>query len=479
MIRLRTAALACLALIPASASGVAALPVEDPCIPIEGINDRCPDWTGTYAGAFGSDDTATDLAVTPDGSTVITMGTSFTDVTGVDTVLVASDASTGAQRWAATYAAEGTALDAPSALEVSRDGSLVFVTGSTCASATDLGTCDLTLAAFETASGAAAWDRRVDGPNQDLDAGSDLAVSPDGDVVYVAGLESALATGADASLLAVDVASGDLLWDARYDGARGMDSALRMTTSSDGERVFITGLSSTPSTGSDIATIAFDAEDGEQLWAIRRDDHGGDDAPTAIAFGEERVLVTGTTDQGPGGAQADYVTIAYDDETGETLWTVKYNGGTSETPLDLALSPDQATAYVTGMSRAATGGYDWATVAYDAATGTQIWVKRFNGLANNGDAAWSLVPSADGEELYVAGDTLLPQAIDYTHQVLAYDADDGTVLWSALHRGAGSLYGTLRQRITLSPNGHTLFYATIVLGTTADADFLTLAYDVS
>ena len=74
---------------------------------------------------------------------------------------------------------------------------------------------------------------------------------------------------------------------------------------------------------------------------------------------------------------ADYATIAYTTD-GAQQWVARYNGtgNGTDAATSVAVSPTSGTVYVTGQSVATSGLYDYATIAYTAATGTQQWVKR-------------------------------------------------------------------------------------------------------
>ena len=53
----------------------------------------------------------------------------------------------------------------------------------------------------------------------------------------------------------------------------------------------------------------------------------------------------------------------------------------------MAVSPDGKTVFVTGYSYGTTAGeVDYATVAYSAATGAQLWVERYIGPSLQGFA---------------------------------------------------------------------------------------------
>src|SRR3989442_193992 len=88
----------------------------------------------------------------------------------------------------------------------------------------------------------------------------------------------------------------------------------------------------------------------------------------------------------------EYATVAYDASTGTQLWVMRYNGPGNRMDVARALgvSPDGATVFVTGYGWGSASGNDYATVAYGASTGAQLWVSRYNGPANSYDFARAL-----------------------------------------------------------------------------------------
>lgn len=149
------------------------------------------------------------------------------------------------------------------------------------------------------------------------------------------------------------------------------------------------------------------------------------------------------------------MTVGYDTATADLLWSKSYGGGDSDTPSDIAVSPDGSTVFVTGYHTVdqADFDFDWATVAYDAETGAKIWGKKYDGPATDfsTDEAVSLVVSPDGASVCVSGFRANGFGGETAEMLtIAYSADAGAKLWD--HTQPGTVLDTV-----LSPNGSKLY----------------------
>src|SRR5262249_19744056 len=115
--------------------------------------------------------------------------------------------------------------------------------------------------------------------------------------------------------------------------------------------------------------------------------------------------------------------------TGAQLWAKRYGSGSSK-PAAVAVSPDGHTVFVTGTSHTGSGhGYDYATVAYSAATGAQLWAARYDGPNHKSDAARSVAVSHDGRTVFVTGASYV-NGYDFSQSAtVAYNAATGAQLW--------------------------------------------------
>ncbi len=195
------------------------------------------------------------------------------------------------------------------------------------------------------------WVSEYDGPEyDDIDMASAMALSPDGDTVYVTGGSNGDALYYDFVTVAYDAAAGVTRWLRRYNGpGNGVDDANALAVSPDGNTVFVTGDSD--SINPDIATIGYDAHTGATLWVMRygRPRGGGDEGNAmTVSFDGAKVFVAGSTEQTQ---SVDYTTLAIDAATGRHLWDAHLDGPTHgyDEATAIAVSPNATRVFVAGF----------------------------------------------------------------------------------------------------------------------------------
>jgi DNA-binding beta-propeller fold protein YncE len=149
----------------------------------------------------------------------------------------------------------------------------------------------------------------------------------------------------------------------------------------------------------------------------------------------------------------------------------------SDSAFALAISPDGTNVYVTGSSSDAASGFDYATIAYDASTGAKIWVKRYDGPYISADQAYALAISPDGTKVYVTGESLGSGA-DTDYATLAYEASTGATVWTRRYDGPGNS-GDRGNAVAVSHDGTRLYVTGSSIGSTSAEDYATIAYDAS
>ena len=461
-------ALAAFTVVTAGAAGAAPGAARSPAAAGTGRPAGAPGsqlWARLYNGPGNSNDAAWSVAVSPGGSRVFVTGASQGTRSGLDYATVAYSAVTGARLWAARYNGPGNGNDAASSVAVRPGGATVYVTGTSYGGAATGD--DYATVAYKTSTGARLWVQRYNGPGHGSDAASAVAVSPGGSRVFVTGASQGTRSGPDYATVAYSAATGARLWVQRYSGpGHGNDGAHSVAVSPDGSRVFVTG-ESRGATTTGYLTVAYSATTGAQLWVQRYNGPGnGNDAAWSVAVspGGSRVFVTGAsqgTKLGP-----DYATVAYSAATGARLWVQRYSGPGhgNDAAYSVAVSPGGSRVFVTGASQGTRSGPDYATVAYSAATGTRLWVTRYNGPANGDDAARSVAVGPGGSTVYVTGSSY-PGSV-----TLAYSAATGAQLWLARHNDM------LLAAVAVSPGGSRVY----VTGLTGPFhyDYATVAYSV-
>jgi DNA-binding beta-propeller fold protein YncE len=208
---------------------------------------------------------------------------------------------------------------------------------------------------------------------------------------------------------------------------------------------------------------AFD--DRCEAWAAL---HGtvasGGEQARGMAIGGDRIFTTGL--RNTGGFQYDYLTVGYELATGAEKWTAQYDGPLSDLdiPWGAAATPNGSRVFVTGESMGSNQtGSDVATVAYDGATGAELWVARFD--RGSVDTAKAIALSPDGSTVFVLADISSNTDPDHGLGVIAYDAGDGAELWVSELEGKGYVWPA---GIAVDASGNRVFVGGWTGGTDPD-----------
>ncbi|MGH7495311.1 MAG: SBBP repeat-containing protein [bacterium] len=164
-------------------------------------------WVARYDGPGGFDDFAVALALDPAGEVYVTGYGTGSD-TGDDYATVKYN-SAGAEQWVARYNGPGNSTDHASMLAVDPAGN-VYVTGWSSGSGSDYATVKY------NSAGAEQWIARYNGPVNDFNFASALALDATGNV-YVTGYSVGSGTSGDYTTIKYN-SSGAEEWIARSDG---------------------------------------------------------------------------------------------------------------------------------------------------------------------------------------------------------------------------------------------------------------------
>jgi hypothetical protein len=310
---------------------------------------------------------------------------------------VAYRASDGTQLWVARYNDPANDSNNAAALSVARDGTKVFVTGTTWRGSGS----GIATVAYNASDGAQVWVTTWSPPGWCCNYYGRAILSPGGNRVFVTGLVQTGTGSAEYGTVAYDATTGARLWARRYTGS----GATALAVSPELKKVYVTCMSHFK-----YGSLAYSARTGALLWARF---YGGlrpaSGASSVAVSPGGTVVVTGTS-RGGSGTDHDYATVGYS-PGGAQLWVRRYDGPDSSPPLsafddgaDAVSAPGNGRVYVTGVSwDGSVTGDDYATIAYDIRTGAQLWVRRYNGPASGLDSATAL--AAVGGRVFVTGDS--------------------------------------------------------------------------
>ncbi len=360
------------------------------------------EWVAHYDGGLG--DAATAISVDSSGNVYVT-GQSWSAKTSEYDYATVKYNADGQEQWVARYDGPANDYDYPTGIAVDNSGN-VYVTGVS----TGLeGDSDCTTVKYNS-GGQQEWVVRYNGPGNGDDWGSAIALDKS-DNVYVAG--GSVVSGIFSEYLTIKYNSaGQEQWIARYHGTgNGYDAANAIAIDGSGN-IYVTGSSLNSNNDFDCVTIKYDPA-GQQTWVARYDGPTHfDDLGYAIAIdNSDNVSVTGA------GAvsfnEFNYLTIRYS-SAGQEQWVAQSDAG----GYARAIATDSSgNTYITGTGSGVTSA-DYATVKYDP-LGQEQWVARYNGPGNGPDYANAIAVDGSGN-VYVTGTSLASQPFNSDSVTIKY-----------------------------------------------------------
>ncbi len=453
-------------------------------------------WVMRYNGQGDYTDRFVCSALDNNGN-IVAAGYSQRNNTGRD-ILVAKFSPSGSLLWSYTYNGLDSDDDEIHAIALDNVGN-IYATGYTKGILTEDDAITLKL----DANGAQVWLTTYNfTANQDDEAIS-ITLDQAGNVIVTGKSDSdPLSTSNDDYMTIKYSAAGVQTWVQRYEGIGGDgDEAVKVLTDANND-VYVTGLSDN-GTDDDYATLKYTSA-GVQVWA-KIQDRGANDRPTDMALDananvyvtgrsntttydfytvkyttagtytwqnvfnngdDDRAIAIATTASGESyitGQVANGVTGFYDFATikinadGTTAWNTLYinANGRDDIPTDIALDAS-GNIYVCGnadMSATADKLNDAILIKYDG-SGTQQWLKNYNGSANKSDVADNMVLDANGNAFLVGYEEDAQTQRNAT--VLKYDAT-GAFVWKGEYEGEGDNADNVRDMVR-DANGN--FYLT-------------------
>jgi hypothetical protein len=332
----------------------------------------------------------------------------------------------GDTAWVRRYNGPGNDWDQVSAMAVDNRGN-VYVTGYSAQSSILPYNQDYATIKYDS-SGNELWVKRYNGSADGNDYAYAIAVDTSGNI-YVTGQGQETGTNVDYTTIKY-LPNGDTAWVRRYNGLNnGYDVAYAITVDDSGY-IYVTGYADDGGSQVINATTVKYAPNGNVAWVSSY--NNGLDYGKALAVDKlHNVYVTGYSGMG---ASFDYFTVKYRTH-GDTAWTRRYNGTGNEWDEAVKIAVDDSgNVYETGFSFGIGTYRDYLTIKYDS-VGTELWTARYNGPGNNTDEPRGLAIDVSGN-VYVTGFSL-GDGTTNDYATVKY-SPAGDEIWVARYNGTGN-----------------------------------------
>ena len=273
------------------------------------------------------------------------------------------------------------------------------------------------------------WDVIYDGAAGGWDVAQGITVDSSGNV-YVTGFSYVATSDTDCVTIKYD-SDGTEQWIRNYAGPAGNKEYGENIALDATGNIYVT-LAAYNSLGSpDVAMIKYDP-DGNVVWTniYNGPGSGWDEAAAIVVDASGNPYVTGYASNGD---NTDYLTIKYDAANGTAIWTRIYNGAGDypDKAVDIALD-NAGHVYVTGYSYKSGSTMDIVTIKYDAIDGGEVWTSIYDGPTGKDDRAYGIAVDSFGNA-YVTGS--YKNGYNWDCLTIKHDATDGSVVWERFYEG--------------------------------------------
>jgi hypothetical protein len=343
-------------------------------------------WSTVYSsGGPGSNDIAQGIDVDESGDAYVT-GYTGMNLGPYDYITIKYNIN-GIIQWVKLYDS-GFGTDEPNAIKIDNRGN-IYVTGAA-------GTNNpRTITIKYNSNGDSVWVRK------NLEGSSSFGLCMDIDNsnnIYIGGKVNL--TNFVSYIMKYDQ-NGNVIWSNSYVTGY-INVPYSIAVDSIGNGAFAGVILLSPSSSDDYYTVRF-TNSGNTLWQRYYNGpvNSSDVAQSVTMDNSGSTYVTGSS--AGTGIGYDYTTIKYN-LAGDSVWVKRYNGPADDYDQAYSICLDSlGNSYVTGASVGTGTGDDYATIKYDA-SGVQKWVVRYNGPANGGDGAGSVI-LGNNLTIYVGGES--------------------------------------------------------------------------
>lgn len=432
-------------------------------------------WFRTYDGNDHYFDKAAEVRSDNSGNIFVT-GKSLKLSDGTSDAVTIKYNSSGDLQWKETFNGAGNLDDDPVQMEIFNNSLYILSISSSYFFAPFCGTSDY-LTLNYSFTGSLMWEARYDGSGTGIDLSSDLVLDNSGNC-YVTGYSYDRFSLFDYATIKYN-SSGAPVWVSRYDANYSNDKANSVAVDNSGN-VYVTGSSIGTSPLSDIATVKY-TSGGQEAWIARYNGPAnGEDIGVKVAVDiSGNVYVAGYSDGS--GSGKDYVIVKYN-SSGVQQWASRYNGtANGDDILNSMILDADGNTFVTGKSAGTGTLEDIATLKYNS-SGSQQWVSRYNGPANNSDIGNNLISDINGN-IIVNGITKTSAASGAESQIANYDIitvkynPSGVQQWAVMYNGTENSDDDAGGIV--SDNSGNVYLAGSAKNTGTDLDFTTIKYNPS